>query len=48
MYKVKLTQQQLNNIKYILLSDKVTLKGNEIATILDIIQALEKAEKEGD
>jgi len=48
MYKVKLTEQQLNNIRVILLSDKVTLKGNEIAAILDIIQALEKAEKEGD
>ena len=48
MYKVTLTEQQLNNIKFILLSDKVTLKGNEISAILDIIQTLNKAEKEGD
>lgn len=46
MYKIELTQEQKNNL--ILFLERVNMTGKEAIAYLQILQAIQKAEREGD
>ena len=46
MYKIELTQEQKNNL--ILFLERVTMTGKEAIAYLQILQAIQNAEREGD
>ena len=46
MYKILLRPEAIGNLRILL--ERVNLTGKEVAAYIEILQALDKAEKEGD